>query len=224
MTMQIKLQMQIQLLIGCSDSNLGQTLCSRLALEDGIHITGQTTQLANVVASAAAMRPDVLLLEDDGGFGGVLRHLSDIRRVSPGTRSLILYEASTLGLTIEAIRQGASGCLHKSSEPSLYAKAVRAVHAGETWFGRLALLQALQSKIGASPAPQRLMDEGPLTPREEEILHLIGSGLTNKEIGRRLEISDKTVKTHLHRVYVKLNKSGRYKAYLSNPEICFELS
>ena len=47
------------------------------------------------------------------------------------------------------------------------------------------------------------------------MLDLIGSGLSNKEIARQLDISDKTVKTHLHRVYVKLNQSGRYKALLA---------
>lgn len=215
--------MQIELLIGYADEALGRTLGRGLALEEGMPIACQTTSLANVVASAAATRPDVLLLEDDRDCGSALRHLSSIRGLSPRTRSLILYEASSLDLVVEAIRQGASGCLHKSSKPSLCAKAVRAVHAGETWFGRLALLEALRSKVCASPAPQRLMDEGPLTQREEEILRLIGSGMTNKEIGRRLEISDKTVKTHLHHVYVKLNRSGRYKAFLSKPESRFEL-
>jgi len=215
--------MQIMLLIGCVDEALGQSLVQKLAGETGtpevgVPIASQAIALANVVASAAAIRPDILLLEDDGGVRGALRHLHDIRIVSPGTRSLLLYEFSTLDLTIEAIKHGASGCLNKSSEPSLYAKAIRAVHAGDTWFGRLALLQALQSKLRVPSAPERLMDEGMLTPREEEILHLIGSGLTNKEIGRRLDISDKTVKTHLHRIYVKLNRSGRYKAYLSQPD------
>jgi DNA-binding NarL/FixJ family response regulator len=64
---------------------------------------------------------------------------------------------------------------------------------------------------------RRSAGEHKLTQREEEILRLIGTGLTNKEIARRLAISDKTVKTHLHHVYVKLHRSGRYKAFLSRP-------
>lgn len=59
--------------------------------------------------------------------------------------------------------------------------------------------------------------EHKLTQREEEVLRLIGTGLTNKEMARRLAISDKTVKTHLHHIYVKLHRSGRYKAFLSQP-------
>jgi DNA-binding NarL/FixJ family response regulator len=87
------------------------------------------------------------------------------------------------------------------------------VFAGSTWFGRTALLQALRSQIGAD-APA-VAEGSKLTQREEEILRLIGQGLSNKEIGRRLDISNQTVKTHLHRVYAKLHQSGRYKAFLA---------
>jgi Response regulator containing a CheY-like receiver domain and an HTH DNA-binding domain len=55
-----------------------------------------------------------------------------------------------------------------------------------------------------------------LTAREREILDLVGAALSNKEIARKLAISDKTVKTHLHHIYVKLQRSGRYKAFLSD--------
>jgi DNA-binding NarL/FixJ family response regulator len=126
---------------------------------------------------------------------------------------LLLYSACTRDDVIEAIRIGAMGCVARSADPSLVAKAVRTVFTGATWFGRTALLQALRSQIGmdAPAAP----DAGKLTQREEEILRLIGQGLSNKEIGRRLQISDHTVKTHLHRVYAKLHQSGRYKAFLA---------
>lgn len=97
------------------------------------------------------------------------------------------------------------------------------MHGGDTWFGRSTLLQALHSLIGAAPVARTPVDEGRLTQREEEILHLTGRGLTNKEIARELDISDHTVKTHLHRVYVKLHQSGRYKVLLSQPEARFEL-
>jgi DNA-binding CsgD family transcriptional regulator len=76
------------------------------------------------------------------------------------------------------------------------------------------LLHALGAQpVAHTPAPPA--EEGTLTRREHEIMLLIGTGLTNKEIARRLAISDHTVKTHLHRVYVKLHRSGRYKALLA---------
>lgn len=94
-------------------------------------------------------------------------------------------------------------------------KAVRAVHAGDTWFGRPALFHALRGLLGAACAARIPPDEGRLTSREEEILHLIARGLSNKEIARELDISGHTVKTHLHHIYDKLHQSGRYKAVLS---------
>ena len=158
--------------------------------------------------------PDVLLLELPPDVDDGFRVLSAVRHASPGTRTLLLNDDCSDDLLIESIRRGACGCLSKSSDASLYAKAVRAAHAGETWFGRLALLQAVQSLVLATQATA-LADEDKLTRREAEILRFIGSGLTNKEIARCLAISDMTVKTHLHHIYVKLHRSGRYKAYHS---------
>ena len=115
-------------------------------------------------------------------------------------------------------RRGASGCLFTSSEPSLQVRGVTSVHRGEAWFGRTALLDAIRSQIAAQPTiPSELLDDHELlTAREREILGLIGNALSNKEIARRLQISDKTVKTHLHHIYVKLHQSGRYRAFLSS--------
>jgi DNA-binding NarL/FixJ family response regulator len=115
------------------------------------------------------------------------------------------------------VRFGACGCVLTSDHPAVVAKAVRSVHEGDTWFGRSNLLLALRSLVGTAPRIAPRVDDGRLTAREEEIFDLIGHGLTNKEIARQLNISDNTVKTHLHRIYVKLQLSGRYKALTSQP-------
>jgi DNA-binding CsgD family transcriptional regulator len=75
----------------------------------------------------------------------------------------------------------------------------------------------LRSEVAAeSPArPEPPKQEELLTAREREIMLLVGSAMSNKEIARKLRISGNTVKTHLHHIYVKLNRSGRYKALLS---------
>lgn len=147
---------------------------------------------------ASGLQPDVLLLEKSPSAGSTNALVSLIGRVSRFTRTLMLCDACCDDLIIESIQQGASGCVLKSSPPSLLAKAVHAVFSGEAWYGRMALLQALQSQV-CRAATQSEVEEHRLT-------------------GRQLEISDKTVKTHLHRVYVKLNRSGRFKAFLAQPE------
>ncbi len=205
--------MRIKLLFACIDMDLGEAWRMEVERESGGDIACALTDVARLFTAAAAIEPDVLLLEE------CLEHpmpdaLACVSQCTPETRVIMLYESCTQDRVIESIARGASGYLLKSCDPALVVRAVAAVFNGETWYGRNALLEALKSRLRGSPPPST-HDEGRLTQREEEILHHIGSGLTNKEIGRRLDISDKTVKTHLHHIYVKLNRSGRYKAYLS---------
>jgi ATP/maltotriose-dependent transcriptional regulator MalT len=80
-----------------------------------------------------------------------------------------------------------------------------------------ALLDAIRSQLVTQPIiTSEMLEHELLTAREREILGLIGNALSNKEIARRLQISDKTVKTHLHHIYVNLHQSGRYRALLSS--------
>lgn len=186
-------------------------------------MAGEASSVEGALRAAAATPPDVLLLQythsfDDTTRNGAWQVLSRIFTVSASTRTLLLCDTYNQRSFVGFIQHGASGCVLSSCEPWLLAKAVRTVHEGETWFGRTDLLQALRSELHADPlaASSMLEDQELLTSREREILALIGTGMTNKEIARQLKISDLTVKTHLHHIYVKLDKSGRYKAFLSN--------
>lgn len=209
--------MQTKLFIACEDESRGLWLSERISQEAAIGIAIFTTDLQKLRADAASFQPDVLLIEYSS-----LRHqapemLPPLLRSHPAPKVLFLCDSCTPELMLAFVRLGACGCVFNSDPPALVAKAVRSVHGGDTWFGRSNLMLALHSLVGTAPgAPQRV-DDGRLTAREEEIFDLIGLGLTNKEIARQLDISDHTVKTHLHRVYVKLQQSGRYKALLSQP-------
>jgi DNA-binding NarL/FixJ family response regulator len=182
-------------------------------------IAAQAVDLSDARARLDVCPPDVLMAEFDARQPGrTWEVLAEASRLSLGTQSLLLCDDYSPAQVLEFIRHGASGCVLRSSTPEFLAKAVRSVHAGETWFGRSDLLEALRSQLGASSL--RLPPDDPsdelLTAREREILKLIGCAMSNKEIARRLQISTATVKTHLHNVYVKLNRSGRYKALLSD--------
>lgn len=203
--------MSIKVLLASVDSDLGVLLRDEVEREGGGDIGCELIDMPRVLPAITAGRPDVLMLEGQITPAAV----QWARQASPSTRILMLCDVCTQDLVMQSVTRGASGCLPKSSAPALIVKAIRTVFRGETWYGRAALLEALKSQACGVP---RRVDDGNLTPREEEILHLIGAGLTNKEIGRRLDISDKTVKTHLHHVYVKLQRSGRYKAFLSQPD------
>lgn len=211
--------MQIKVLVACREKGEARAVCANLVQAAGGGLAGEATDTAGALRRAADTTPDVLLLEhtrlEEESAWNVLSRLG---RAGGSTRALLLCEAYTHHMVIAFIQRGASGCLLKSSAPSLHAKAVVAVHQGESWFGRTALLQALRSQIAAGSAASTLLPADPdlLTAREREILRLVGNALSNKEIARQLRISDKTVKTHLHHIYVKLHRSGRYKAFMSN--------
>jgi len=208
--------MRIRLLIACKDERRGLTLSGHFTQEPSNGIAGHTTQLATLAGAIAAGRPDVLVLEHAlCAEQPANRVVPALRQLSPATRILLLCEACSHELLVSFVGLGVSGCLLTSDHPSLLAKAVRSVYAGDTWFARPALFQAIQTLVGAASVPRTPFEEGPLTSREEEIFRLIGRGLTNKEIARQLDISGHTVKTHLHHIYAKLHQSGRYKAVLS---------
>jgi DNA-binding NarL/FixJ family response regulator len=217
--------MPIRLLLACRDGESAHAICAKLVQAAGNRIAARATDKGGVLSVAAAFQPDVVVLEHDSAEEkNSWQMLGRLRQISGGTRFLLLCQSYTHLAVIGFVRRGVDGCVLRQGDPSLLAKAVIAVHGGETWFGRTALLQALRSQIAPEPFadsewPQDQPGQELLTEREREILGLIGNAMSNKEIARRLRISDKTVKTHLHHIYVKLNQSGRYKAFLSNVSI-----
>lgn len=209
--------MQTQLLIACVDPSRAGGLGTQLAAEPANGTAIFTTDLAKLPGAFVSIRPDVLILEHSRERNDVQQLLPPLLRVNPRTRVLLLCETHSPDLMPAFVRWGACGCLLTSDTPALVAKAVRSVHHGDTWFDRSSLVFAVQILAGKTPAVRPEADEGLLTPREEEIFELIACGLSNKEVARRLDLSDHTVKTHLHRIYVKLQQSGRYRALLSHP-------
>ncbi len=207
--------MKVTLLVACREQPRSAAYCAFLARVAGDTIAARATTFDDLVPMSPDEPPDVILIEhpvaEEERLWVVLRHLALVR---PASRVLMLCELCTEALVASFIANGVSGSVAASCDASLLAKAVMGVHRGESWFARAAMLQALRRQLATHHGQQAAADEdSPLTAREREILSLIGVGLSNKEIGRHLLISDQTVKTHLHHIYVKLNRSGRYKAF-----------
>jgi len=202
--------MRIKVFISCVDQGWAEAVGAALAAAEPLAGGAGTV----VVCVDASSHPDVVLMDSVAGASGTRERLARAAAAA-AAGVLVAYERCTRELLVEALECGARGCTLKASPLPLLLQALCAIRRGETWYSSTALLQALRPE---SPAiPVAVAGEHELTPREQEILHLTGLGLSNKEIGRQLKISDQTVKTHLHRVYVKLNRSGRYKAFLAHP-------
>jgi len=160
-------------------------------------------------------KPDILLLNPD-----ILKHrtlsrfLHSINEKSPGTRTLLLFKnvPSDESLIID-LKTGVRGYLKSSDSSAIVVKAIHAVHAGEIWAERR-LLEMAMSKPMLLPETLNEQVPGltPLTNREMEMLTLVLQGATNREIAVKSSISERTVKTHLYRVFRKLKVKSRTKA------------
>jgi DNA-binding NarL/FixJ family response regulator len=203
--------MAIRVLLACEQRADALALSEKLARAAGGAVAATPAAAPQAAEWAVRTAPDVLLLESPASDQAVAAVLLSLRLASARTRVLVLRDSCSAESLLVLLRHGASGCLPKSSPPSLYAKAVASVHAGQSWFSRAELVQAMRLLL----QPRPLADGHLLTLREREILEMTGTGLSNKEIARRLDISDQTVKTHLHNVYVKLHRSGRFRLFLA---------
>lgn len=172
---------------------------------------GAARVLGAAASASAAIRalrrtpPDVVLLDLDLGDEDGLEWLPEIQAAAPHSRVLVLTALRDAGREEEALRRGAVGFVQKDAAADVVLRALRAVAAGELWFEpRLLRARAAAPRgTGGRPAPPSLTD------RERDIVALVGKGLRNEEIARRLGISEKTVRNNLTAVFDKLGVSGR---------------
>jgi DNA-binding NarL/FixJ family response regulator len=182
-------------------------LAELIGAGDEIEVVGLAESGDQALALTASEEPDVVLMDlSMPGIGGV----EATRRIvaeHPGMQVVVLTSLSARERILEALDAGAIGYLLKESEPEELVRAVQAAARGESPLSPKAAQYVIAERTGQRPALQ-------LSPREREVLDLVGQGLSNKLIARRLEISEKTVKAHLTQVFSQLGVSDRTQAAL----------
>jgi DNA-binding NarL/FixJ family response regulator len=181
----------------------------------GVEVVGEAADGAEAVALAGEIRPDVILMDIRMP---VLDGIASTRRIlaaAGGARPRIIVLASfDLDEHVyTALGEGASGFLLKDTPPDRIISAVHAVAAGD-----IVISPRIAHRLVETYAQHRRTVEtanahlGVLTPRETEILRLVGNGLTNAQIAQRLVLSEATVKTHVKRLMAKLQLTNRAQA------------
>ncbi|MFF4194252.1 response regulator [Nonomuraea sp. NPDC001831] len=198
----------IRVLIADDHPVVRQGLRTFLDLQDDVTVVGEAADGAQAVELVVELRPDVLLLDLKMP---VLDGLGALERLAgSATRVVVLTSVSDRSDVGPAMRAGAAGFLYKDVDPSALVQAVRAVHNGQV----LLAPEAAEAML-AAPAPAAAVPgPAPLTEREREVLALIAAGRSNREIARSLAVAEKTVKTHVSNVLMKLGVQDRTQAAL----------
>lgn len=198
-----------------ADNDTGQVETLRAALNHGEFEILSVVSARESAIKQLSIEPDIILLNPDILKERTLsRFIHSVQIKSPSTRVVyVLKDPPSEENAIADIKAGIRGFIKTTDQAINIAKALRSVYKGEIWAERrvlekgianpMLLPETLQAHVPGLP---------PLTNREMEMLTMVLQGATNKEIADRSKISERTVKTHLYRVYRKLKVKSRTKA------------
>jgi DNA-binding NarL/FixJ family response regulator len=176
-----------------------------LELHDDIEVVGEAADGAECIELAVAKLPDVVLMDL---MMPVVDGVTAIRTLAGGhARILVITSFADAGHVVPAIRAGAAGCVYKDIEPAALANAIRSVYAGHVIIPPDVAAALMAGEVGTD----RL---GNLTARERDVLDELARGRSNKEIAKELRLAEKTVKTHVSNILMKLEVEDRTQAAL----------
>ena len=190
-----------------------------LSLEKDILVVGEAARGDEVTKVVERAKPDVLLLDLKMPKADVVQTLLEVNEKNPATKVLILTAYSEDENILNAAKGGARGYVLKGIDFPTLLQAIKTIHRGGLWIDKEmpaadAFEEIAQSQLNETSDAKTDDALESLTRREKEILKLVAEGLTNEEIGKKIFISEKTVKTHLTNIFDKLKVNNRFKAAL----------
>ncbi|MFE6510625.1 response regulator [Nocardioides sp. NPDC057767] len=183
-----------------------------LSMEDDISVVGEASDGAEAIAKARELRPDVILMDVQmPGTDGIEATRTVV--AEGHAKVIILTTFDRDDYLFDALAAGASGFLLKNADPDSLAEAVRAAADGHALLAPEVTMRVIgrvtSNNAPSAPSPRPPKELDLLTAREREVLLLIGEGLSNNEIARRLFLTEATVKTHVSACLAKLQLRDR---------------
>jgi two-component system, NarL family, response regulator DevR len=190
---------------------LREALGRALGKRTDMFVVGESPVLSDVASLVAQSEADVLLLDAFMSHSANLQLLNDMRRLCPGTKVLMIGMEEDERMFLETVQSGVAGYLFKDASAIEVVAAIRAVAAGEAVCpSRLCMTLFKAVAGGKAPAPSiTLKTELRLTRREQDLVPLIAQGLTNRQIASQLNLSQQTIKNHVHRMLRKIGVDDR---------------
>lgn len=183
-----------------------KALCQLFSSEADMCIAGDAREFDE--AAIVRARPDVVLLDGDSADGGLIKTLERFRESVPEARVCVLTMQRAPEIMQRCLAAGAQGYILKDVTPAQLTAAVRSVASGETYVAAQIAGNWMRKRSNGS----RGVHLNELSGREMEVIKHIASGLSNKEISSQLNLSEKTVKNHISRIFSKLNICARSQA------------
>ncbi len=201
----------IRILIADDHAIVREGLRALIETEPGMDLVGEASDGVEAVQMARRLKPEVILLDllmprKDG-----LAAIAEIQQDRPEARILVLTSFAEDEKVFPAIKAGARGYLLKDTSPQALLQAIRDVYRGESSL-HPTIARKLLEEIHQPPDLPPSTD--PLTEREVDVLRLVAQGLSNQEIGDRLFIAERTVRTHVSSILGKLHLANRTQAAL----------
>jgi two-component system, NarL family, nitrate/nitrite response regulator NarL len=181
-------------------------------LEPDFEVAARCVSGEETVVAVRRHRPDVLVLDIHMPRKDGLAVLRDLQHDKLPTKVVLLAAVLEEEEVLEALRLGVRGMVLKELAPQMVVQCVRKVHAGERWLEKHAVTRVVDSLLRREAGEREAANV--LTPREIEMVGMVARGLRNKEMSKRLAISEGTVKIHLHHIYRKLKVENRVELIL----------